>query len=203
MLDNPQHDFGAAELDPDLLSTPFGVQTNWHVITGSPCCGKTTLIDQLAGKQFRTVPEAARQYFETEMAKGRTIGEIRENRAALTLRLVDMMLRSEVGLRASDLLFLDRGFPDALAFCRVAGLNPNEFLSECFHHRYASVFVLDQLPAEKDGVRDDDDAIRDLLGEWHVRDYCALGYSVVRVPVLSPEKRLAFALESLSEQGLL
>ena len=203
MFDDPQYEFGATELDPDLLSTPFRAQTNWHVITGSPCCGKTTLIDQLAGTQFRTVPEAARQYFETEMAKGRTIGEIRENRAAFTLRLTDIMLRIEGGLRANDLLFLDRGFPDALAFCRAAGLNPNAFLSECFLHRYASVFVLDQLAAEKDGVRDDDDAIRDLLGEWHVRDYCALGYSVVRVPVLSPEKRLAFVLDRLSEPGLI
>jgi predicted ATPase len=203
MLDSPQHDHRATELDPDLLSTPFRVQTNWHVITGTPCCGKTTLIDQLTDKGFRTVPEAARQYFEREVAKGRTIGEIRGDRAALTLRLTDMMLRSESGLRANDVIFLDRGFPDALAFLRVAGLNPNAFLSECFHHRYASVFMLDRLPAEMDGVRVDDDATRGLLGEWHVRDYCALGYSVVRVPVLSPEKRLAFVLERLSEQGLI
>ena len=38
------------ELDPDLLSTPFGVQTNWHVITGAAGSGKTTLIDLLADK---------------------------------------------------------------------------------------------------------------------------------------------------------
>ncbi|MHC4071894.1 MAG: AAA family ATPase, partial [Planctomycetota bacterium] len=53
MLDNPQRDFRTTELDPDLLATPFGIQTNWHVITGAPCSGKTTLIDQLADKGFR------------------------------------------------------------------------------------------------------------------------------------------------------
>jgi predicted ATPase len=203
MLDDPQHDYGITELDPELLSTPFGVHTNWHVITGAPCCGKTTLIEQLANKGFRTVPEVARQYFEREMAKGRTIGEIREDRAAFTLFLTDRQLRIEGGLRANDVLFLDRGFPDALAFLRVAGLNPNAFLSECFHHRYASVFVLDRFPAQMDGVRADDDVTRDFLGEWHVRDYCALGYSVVRVPVLPRQERLAFVLERLSEQGLI
>ena len=39
--------------------------------------------------------------------------------------------------------------------------------------------------------------------EWITRDYSALGYSVVRVPVLGPEEWLAFVLERLSEQGLI
>jgi predicted ATPase len=204
MLDESQRDFRAAELDPVLLSTPFGVQTNWHVITGAPCCGKTTLIDQLADMGFRTVAEVARQYFDTEIAKGRTIDEIRENDVALERDLIDSQLRVECGLRASDVLFLDRALPDSLAFCRVFGMNPNEFLSECFRHRYASVFVLDRLPVERSAtLGPEDDATAGYLDEWHARDYSALGYSVVRVPVLSPEDRLAFVLARLSEQGLL
>jgi len=43
MLDTPQHDFRTTELDPDLVSTPFRVQTDWHVITGAPSSGKSTL----------------------------------------------------------------------------------------------------------------------------------------------------------------
>jgi predicted ATPase len=54
-----------------------------------------------------------------------------------------------------------------------------------------------------DGARIDDKAYPDLFDEWLERDYSALGYHVVRVPVLSPEDRLAFVLENLSEQGLL
>ena len=81
MPSSSQHDFRATELDPDLLSTPFRVQTNWHVITGASCSGKTTLIDQLAGKGFQTFPEVARQYFAREIAKGRTMDEIREEQA--------------------------------------------------------------------------------------------------------------------------
>jgi len=200
MLDRPQHDYRAAELDPDLLSTPFRVQTNWHVITGTVCSGKTTLIDQLADKGFQTVPEAGRQYLEREMAKGRTIDEIRENAAALVRILMDVMLRTEHGLRANDILFLDRAFPDALAFCRANGVNPNEILADCFHHRYASVFLLERFPVEQDGIRTEDDTTADLLDEWLARDYGALGYDVVRVPVLSPHERLAFVLERLAEQ---
>ena len=107
MLASSQHDFRATELNPDLLSTPFGVQTNWHVITGTVCSGKTTLIDQLSDKGFQTVPEIGRQYLEREMARGRTIDEIRENEATFARDLIDMQLRIEGGLRAIDVTFLD------------------------------------------------------------------------------------------------
>ena len=203
MLDSPQHDFRTTELDPDLLSTPFGVQTNWHVITGAPSCGKTTLINLLADKGFQTVPESARQYMEREIARGRTIDEIRENGAALQRGIEDMQLSIEGGLRAIDVAFLDGAVPGSLAWYRVFGLNPNEILLECFHHRYASVFILDRLSLQLNGLRIEDYAYTRFLDEWIARDYSALGYSGVRVPVLAPEERLAFVLERLSEQGLI
>jgi predicted ATPase len=201
MLDSPEHDYRFTELDPALLSTPFEVQTNWHVITGTLSSGKSTLIGQLAKRGFQIVPEAARLYIEGELAKGRTMDEIRRDPAALQRGVNAMTLRVEQGLRADDVLFLDRALPDTLAFCRANGLNPNEILADCFHHRYASVFLLDRLPIKQDGVRFHDDLTADLIDEWHARDYSALGYDVVRVPVLAPEERLAFVLERLSEQG--
>jgi predicted ATPase len=203
MLDNPQRDFITTELDPDLLATPFGIQTNWHVITGAPCSGKTTLIDQLADRGFRTVPETARLYFEREMAGGRSVDEVRKNARTVERGLIDMQLRFEREIRAIEVVFLDRGLPDSLTFCRIAGLNPNEILSECFRHRYASVFVLDRIPIQQDGIRIEDDAIAGLLDEWLARDYGALGYRVMRVPVLSPKERLEFVLASFSEHGLI
>ena len=198
-----QHDFRNTELNPDLLSAPFSVQTNWHVIAGAPSSGKTTLIGLLADKGFQTVLEPARLYIDRELAKGRTIHEIRGDQAVLQRRLLDLQLSVERGLQADDLLFLDRGIPDQFSYCRDAGLDPNEFLPECFHHRYASVFILARLPFHENGTRDKDAAIADYLGEWITRDYSALGYDIVRVPVLAPEERLAFVLERLSEGGLI
>jgi predicted ATPase len=202
MPDGPKHDFVTTDLDPSLLSTHFGIQTAWHVITGGPCSGKTTLIDQLADRGFRTIPETARLYIEKEMARARTIDEIREDADALERGLIEMQLRFERALRATDVAFLDWGLPDGLTYCRVAGLNPSEFLPECFHHRYASIFVLDRLPIQQDCLRIEEDATAGLLDEWLARDYGALGYDVVRVPVASPKDRLAFAPEWLAERGL-
>jgi predicted ATPase len=165
------HDFRSIELDPDLLATPFGVQTNWHVITGAPSCGKTTLINLLADKGFRTVQEGARQYMEREVARGRTIDEIHADAVALQRGIKDMQL------------------------------NPNEFLRDCFHHRYASVFILDQLPLQLNGFRFNNVVNTGFFDALHAQDYCALGYNVIRVPVLPPEERFAFVLERISKQG--
>jgi predicted ATPase len=201
MSDDSPQDPQAIELDPDLLSTPFAVQTNWHVITGAICCGKTTLINMLADKGFQILPETSRQYIEREVAKGRTLDEMFGNEAD-ERAITDMQLRAEHGLRATDVTFLDRALPDFLWFWRLLGMNPNELLAECFHHRYASVFILDQLPLELDGARIEDEAYTVLFDEALVCDYSALGYSVVRVPVLSPQERVEFVLDRLSEQGL-
>jgi predicted ATPase len=65
------------------------------------------------------------------------------------------------------------------------------------------VFILDLLPFQLDGARIEDDTYTITLDEWLARDYGSLGYRVVRIPVLSPQERLEFVLESLSEQGLL
>ena len=197
-----QPDFRNMELCEELLSTPFHIQTNWCVITGASCSGKTTLIIMLARNGFRTVPEAGRKYFEGELAKGRVIEEIRADPATFTPQVYDIMLEHERGLRAAEIVFLDRALPDGFAFYRLAGLNPNQILPDCFQHRYACVFLLNRLPFQKDGVRVADDETAAYLESWILRDYRALGYQVIEVPVLSPEGRFEFVLRKLSEQGL-
>ena len=190
------------ELDPDLLSTPFRVQTNWHVFTGAACAGKTTLIDMLAERGYQTVPEAARPLIERELARGRVLEEIVENGDALVPVVADVQRRVEHGLRAADTIFLDRGLPDQLFFYRSFGLDPNELLPKCFHHRYASVFLLDRLAFQLDSHRPRGDTYTVLLDEWLYRDYAALGYRVIRVPVLPTQERLEFILEKLAAQSL-
>ena len=203
MTGNLQSDFRNTELDPDLLSTPFNVKTSWCVITGASCSGKTTLINIFAKNGFQTVPEAGREFFEGELAKGRTIDNVREDQACFTRQVYDLMLNHENGLRATELNFLDRALPDGFAFYRLAGLNPNEILPDCFQHRYAAVFLLNRLPYQKDGVRVADDETAAYLEAWILRDYSALGYQVIRVPVLSPEERFKYVLERLTGRGLI
>lgn len=191
------------ELDSKLLARPFMHQTNWHVITGTSCSGKTTLVNLLANSGYKVVPEVARLYINGELAKGRPLDDIRRDRAELTRQIYNRWVDCLDELHTHEELFLDRGLPDAFAFFRYAGMNPNEILLDCLKYRYASVFILDRLPYLKDGVRAGDDHYAEYFHKWVHRDYRALGYDVIRVPVLSPEDRLALVLKSLNEQELL
>ena len=75
MSDGSSLKFRNTDLDESILATPFQVQTNWHVITGAPSCGKTTLIELLAEKGYQTSPEGARLYLEREVGQGKTLEE--------------------------------------------------------------------------------------------------------------------------------
>jgi predicted ATPase len=197
---SPQYEFITTELDADLVVGTRGVQTNWQVLTGAACCGKTTLINQLAAKGFKTLPEAARQYIDGELAKGRTFAEMFGN-AADEICMTDMQREAERRLRTADIVFLDRALPDSITFYRFCGLDPNELVADCLRRRYAAVFLLDRLPFRQDGARLEHDATSDLLDTWLARDYGTLGYDVVRVPVRPPEERLAFVLNCLTVWG--
>jgi predicted ATPase len=197
-----QQKYLTKELDPEILKTPFKVQTNWHVITGAPCSGKTTMVNALSERGYKTVQEGARQYFENEMAKGRSLDDIR-NDVVLQGGIFTLQLTLESQLSPDDNIFLDRGLLDSLTFHRIFGIDPNGLLPECFHHRYATIFILDPLPNLRDtklGPEDEASAI--FLDEWHMRDYKSVGYHVIRVPVLPIDERVDFILENLSLKGL-
>jgi predicted ATPase len=198
MLENGQH-----LLDPQLLSMPFKIKTRWVAVTGTSCCGKTTLIEMLANCGFKTVPEIARKYFECEMAKGRSIYEIRGDMAQLEKAIMHLQLKAENALNPADVVFLDRALPDLITFYRYAGLDPNSMLAACFAHQYAAVLVPDPFHVERDGIRIEDEVLREFLDTWLPHDYGALGYSVIRIPVMSPQERLEFVLDKLKEQELI
>lgn len=194
-----RHALRTVALDPVLLATPYDVRTHWHVLTGPACCGKTTLVDMLSQLGRRTIPESARLYFDAEMGTGRTLEEIRSDGAGLQRGIARLQLRLENDCPSGETVFLDRAIPDSITFYRVYGLDPNEILPGCFKRRYATVFLLDRLPVRRARVLGpEDDFTSEFLCEWLERDYGALGYPVVRVPVLRPEERLAFLLERLA-----
>jgi hypothetical protein len=88
-----------------------------------------------------------------------------------------------------DLLLTGCHHPRSPAWYRYFGLDPNEILPWCFRHRYASVFILDRLPVRLNGLRFEDDALAGFVEDRLARDYGALGYEIVRVPVLEPDER--------------
>ena len=96
--------------------------TNWYVITGGPSTGKTTVINLLSERGYKTTIEHARHYIDTMKNEGNTVEEIRANKRKFQLGVLDMQIEQEAELSRSDIVFLDRAIPDAMAYYQFLDL---------------------------------------------------------------------------------
>lgn len=173
-------------------------QTDWHVITGAPCSGKTAVITALAKAGYAVVHEAARAYIDSEMAKGRRIEVIRADMRAFEDHILDLKIETESSLVPGATAFLDRAIPDSIAYYHLAGLDFARPLTESRRFRYRNVFLFERLAFEADPVRAEDDAIAARLEMLLEECYVELGYRPVRVPLLSVSERVDFILQYLA-----
>lgn len=172
------------------------MRTNWSVITGGPCSGKTALIGALTDAGHRTVPESARLYIDEELAKGRTIEDIRANPQALQEAIFERKLASERALDPLEMVFIDRGLPDTLAYRRHLGLAHDPIVhAACAKSSYRNIFLLEPLPYVPDRARNEDPREQKRLHEAIRSVYEELGFILIDVPVLSIAARLQFVLK--------
>lgn len=174
------------------------VPTNWCVVTGGPSSGKTTTVNLLSDRGYKTTIEHARHYLDTQRADGKTVKEVREHQAQFQLGVLDMQIEQERSLSPTDLVFLDRAIPDALAYYRFLDLAPDEKLLDAMRAvSYKKIFILDNLPLVKDYARTEDAAAQKRIHELITEVYKSLPFPVLHVPVLSPVERVNYILENL------
>lgn len=176
--------------------------TNWHVITGGPSSGKTTMIRLLAQRGYRTTIEHARHFIDTQRVTGRTVAEIRANQREFQRAVLLMQLKQEQALDPDELCFLDRALPDSLAYYRYLELEPEpELLAALKTASYRKVFALDLLPLARDYARTESGPAQRQIHALLIEVYEELGYVVERVPVLEVEPRLEFILARVEMQS--
>lgn len=169
-------------------------KTNWYVITGAPSSGKTSVINGLARRGYKVVPETARAYINGRLASGHTLTEIKTDILAFERHILMEKVRIERGLSKSETIFLDRAIPDSIAYFQLEGLDEQEPI-QCSHIlRYQQIFLFDRLTFEKDNVRSENQAVAARIETLLHRSYADLGYDVIRVPVLPVDQRIEFVL---------
>ncbi len=172
-------------------------RSKWYVITGSPSSGKTTVIEALQQKGYAVVREAARVLIDREIAKGKTIQEVRKDTMAFQNNILMINVEAQQKLPKDKLIFFDRGIPDNIVYRQLAGLDISKVLRFCRPLQYRRIFLMDPLPHIQDYARvaSPEDALKThaLLKEV----YQNLGYEIVSVPVMSIEERVKFIEERL------
>lgn len=174
---------------------------NWFVLTGGPSSGKTTLINELTKLGYVAVPEAARLYFESRLARGQSIEDIRADEKYCQEEICRLKIYIENLQPKLPITFFDRGMQDTLAYMRYYNYPIDPWIYEaCDQADYQKIFLLEPLDTfEKDEVRSTEpdnfaQEITSLLREA----YEETDQAVELVPVMPVADRLQYILDRIN-----
>ncbi len=172
--------------------------TNWYVITGGPSSGKTTTVDILSKRGYKTTIEYARHYLDMQRHNGRTVEEVRSHLHEFQLAVLNLQIEQEKTLLPDEVVFLDRAIPDAHAYYHFLNIEEDKELLDALETvSYKKVFILDCLPLIHDYARTEDEMAQKKIHESLLEVYQLLPFPIVRVPVLPAEERVDFILKNL------
>jgi predicted ATPase len=172
-------------------------KTNWCVITGAPCSGKTAVISALEQQGFPVVHEVARNYIDEELKKGKSIVQIKADILSFERHILYKKVEIEKSLPKHAPVFLDRGVPDSIGYYILEGLSPDEAIEKSRQTRYKKIFLFERLRFEKDDVRSENDKIAARLNYILKESYKMLRYEIISVPRLPVHDRIDFILKYL------
>jgi predicted ATPase len=173
------------------------------VLIGGPSSGKTTLIDALKNNGHTCYPEVSREVIKEAQEQG-----------IEQLFLENPLLFSELLLEGrkkqynnaineeANLVFLDRGIPDVLAYMHYIGdAYPAFFDTACKEHKYNAIFMLP--PWEEiyvsDAERYESYEQAVLIHDHLMETYKKYGYEIIEVPRDSVENRINFIMKQLTK----
>lgn len=167
------------------------------VLTGGPSVGKTTVIEILASRYYKVIPEAARMIIEEEKIK---------NSDALPWKDIgkfqNLVAKRQLELEAKatgDVVFFDRGIVDGYAYCKIGNAPVPELILNDSRNRYDKVFFLESIGIYvEDSVRSKtfEDGLK--IHNKIMEAYLEFGYTPIAVPALSPERRVDFILSLIN-----
>jgi predicted ATPase len=178
------------------------ITPNWYVITGGPSSGKTTVINELAKLGYFVATDVARNYINQEIARGKSLKEIRRNEAKFQRKVLKMKIEREKKIPKDKIVFLDNALPCSIAYYQICGLNPEGVIKLCRGNQYQKIFFLKQLPVKNDYARiENAETIRE-LNKLLKEEYKNLGYKVINVPAMSIKERVQKILAEVEKNQL-
>ena len=161
------------------------------VLSGGPGTGKTSVINELA-KEFRILPEAAREISNGPRFRGKSIKEL--DQVAFQEAIFQLQKRQLESAPENEIIFSDRGIGDAIAYGKIHGIGaPRGALEFARNFRYFKVFILDPLKTyEQDSLRMENREESLKIHRAIEYAYQELKYETITVPVASIKARADF-----------
>lgn len=176
--------------------------SNKFILTGGPCCGKTSVIKELQKRGYQTCPEAYGELYKEFNTNNKLEDFLRHdiNQRWLLLKRHE---EQESKLDHSKPAFLDRSIPDVIFYGEHLKLNMSEDLIQKFESckkDYSTIFFFEPLPKDlyyKTEVRYEtwEEAMN--IHQTLLEGYKKNGFNVIAVPFDSIENRTDFILNTL------
>jgi len=172
------------------------------VVSGGPCCGKTTIVDGLSLRGYYVLPEAARIIIEGELeACGELLPWI--DYARFQNGVYQLQKLYEDRATKNKPVILDRSLWDIAAYSVAGRVNPPEGLLRDLekNENYRAAFMLDPIPDYKnDHARRENRKQAEDLQKVILETYIDSGLEVVNVPVLEgPKERVGLVEKYISK----
>jgi len=172
------------------------------VLIGGPGTGKSTLIDVLTEKGYICYPEVSREVILEARQQG-----IEQLFLEKPLLFSELLLEgrkkqyTQAVSETADIVFIDRGIPDVLAYMHYIGDSyPAFFDAACKEHVYTKIFFLppwEEIYTADDARYENYEQAKLIAG--HLQEtYKSYGYNLIEVPKDTPDKRILFILGHLS-----
>jgi len=169
-------------------------------ISGGPCTGKTSVINELKRQGFTIIPEAAREIAAFDKRfYGKSIKNIdkkifQDEIFNFQKNIFDS-LADEKGI-----FFSDRGLGDTIAYYKINNFEvPEEKINHTKNFANKQVFILEPLNFyNRDLLRQESEEEQKNIQDEIVKTYTELEYEVIMVPFMSVSKRVEFIIGSLS-----
>ncbi len=171
------------------------------VFIGGPGSGKTTIINALSDIGYCCYPEISRQV--TIEAKQKGIDQLFLTNPIL---FSEMLLEGRIKqyksalLEDDNIVFLDRGIPDVLAYMKFLGDDyPSDFDLAGLNHKYSKILVLppwEEIYSSDSERYENFEQAKEIF--IHLKEtYQSYGYKLTEVPKGTVEERVQFILNSI------
>jgi predicted ATPase len=170
----------------------------FHIITGGPGSGKTSLLHALQSKGHQCSVEAGRGIIQQQVAiGGRALPW--DDKALFSELMLSWEIRSyQIAEQCTGIVFFDRGVPDIAGYLRLSNLPIRTHIAKAVElFRYNSqVFIAppwhEIFIQDHERKQDSEESIQtyDALRAT----YLELGYQLIELPRTSIEERVGFVL---------
>ena len=176
------------------------MKTKRIVITGGPGTGKSSIISYLEQLDKNCLPEISREVILQAQKEGISQLFLEEPLLFSQKLLEGRLAQFQEAKTLNDLVFIDRGIPDVLAYMDYFKTEyPSEFTDAALNFKYEKVFILPPWKEiyASDNERYESFAEAQQISSYLYTTYKRFGYNPIEVPKTDIKTRTNFILNNI------